>query len=162
MRQKWIAALLAAMMLLSLWGCGSSRNETVSMFDLRTAMLDAAPSLPEMRSVSDSDTDAAGLFAHLSDMDYGKVERFFLSYSATGLADEIAVIAVKDTADVKAAADSLRSHLEGRAMLYEQYKPDQLQRVQNALVFTREQYAVLIVCEEQNAVEKAFTDFISR
>jgi hypothetical protein len=163
MRRKWIAALLAALTILGLCGCAQKTDtqKTVSMIDLRTAMEEAAPSLPEMRYVSDADDDPAQLFAHLSDMDYDKVERFFLSYSATGLADEIAVIAVKNRSDADAAADSLRAHLEDRARLYGQYKPDQLQRVENGLVFTWKHYAVLIVCDEADAVKAAFDHFVT-
>lgn len=161
MKHRWIAALLAALTLLGLCGCGqkTAEFEAFSMIDLRQAMEEAAPSLPEMRYVSDADTDPADLFAHLSDMDYDKVARFFLSYSATGLADEIAVIAVKNKSDTETAADSLRSHLEDRARLYGQYKPDQLQRVENGLVFTWNHYAVLIVCDEADAVKDAFHRF---
>ena len=162
-KHRWLAALLAALTVLGLCACGQKADapQTVSMIDLRTAMEAAAPSLPDMRYVSDADDDPAGLFAHLSDMDYDKVERFFLSYSAAGLADEIAVIAVKDRADAEAAADSLRAHLEDRARLYEQYKPDQLQRVQDGLVFTWKHYAVLIVCDEADAVKDAFDRFVT-
>ena len=40
-------------------------------------------------------------------MDYGKVDKFFVSYSNEGSADEIAVIALKNASD---AARSRESH----------------------------------------------------
>ena len=156
MSRRWMAALLAALTMLSLCACGGGHSAAVPMADLQQSMLSAAPSLPEMKSVSDEDADAAGLFAYLSDLDYGKVEHFFLSYSAKGLADEIAVIALKDPADADAASASLRHHLKERSQMYGQYQPDQLKRVQDAQLFTQDQYVVLIVCDEADAVKDAF------
>jgi len=159
MMKRCFAALTAALLLL-LCACGG-RSTAVSMEDLRERMLAAAPSLPEMKSVDDSADNAEELFAYLSDMDYGKVEHFFLSYSAKGLADEIAVIAVKNAADAAAAQASLQSHLEGRKLLYEQYQPDQLQRTESAEIFVKDQYAVLIVCDEVQAVKDAFRQAVA-
>ena len=158
MSRRWFAALLAALTLLGLCGCGGkAKTRTVSMDGLRQSMLSAAPSLPEMKSVSDKDDNAENMFAYFSDLDYGKVEHFFLVYSATGLADEIAVIAVKDPADAAAARDSLASHLKDRTLLYQQYQPDQVPRVKDAELFVSGQYVVLIVCDEADAVKKAFS-----
>lgn len=161
MKKRWIAAVLAALTVLGLCGCGGNRNTTVPMSDLKTGMLDAAPSLPEMKSVSDEDADAAELFAYFSDLDYDKVEHFFLSYSATGLADEIAVIALKDPADAAQARSTLVDHLKSRVQMYTQYAPDQVPRVENAEVFVKDQYVVLIVCDEADAVKAAFNRLIS-
>ena len=75
-------------------------------------MLAAAPSLSETASTTGDAADAKETFSYVSDLPYDKVENFLLSYSTTGKADEIAVIAVKDPADVTKAADSLRAHVE--------------------------------------------------
>ena len=161
MSKRWIAALLAALTLLSLCGCGGKAKVTVPMADLKNAMTEAAPSLPEMKSVSDEDADAAKLFSYFSDLDYDKVEHFFLTYSAKGLADEIAVIALKDPADAAAAKASLESHLKSRIQMYTQYQPEQVPRVENAELFIKDQYVVLIICDEAAAVKTAFNRIVS-
>lgn len=155
--KRALMCLLAAVLVLCA-GCGGS--PTVSMFDLRTAMLAADPSLPEMTSVSHADEHAAELFAYLSELDYGKVDAFFLSYSSVGKADEIAVVAVKDPADVTAAKDTLLRHRDKRIALYRQYDPKQEVRAKGALIFTQERYAVLIICDRPTAVKAAFTTFL--
>lgn len=73
---------------------------------------------------------------------------------------EIAVIAVKDPADVTKAADSLRAHVESRRKLFLQYGPAEAARVEKAQVFTKDQYAVLIICDDSPAVKTAFDDFL--
>lgn len=161
MKTRRIAVLLAALSILTLLGCGAKPRRTVSMDSLRENMLAAAPSLPEMKTVGDGDENVETLFAYLSDLDYGKVEHFFLSYSAWGEADEIAVIAVKDPADAAEARSSLEPHLKSRIQLYTQYSPDQVPRVENAELFIRDQYVVLIICDGSDAVKKAFTESVS-
>ena len=104
--------------------------------------------------------DAKETFSYVSDLPYDKVENFLLSYSTTGKADEIAVIAVKDPADVTKAADSLRAHVESRRKLFLQYGPAEAARVEKAQVFTKDQYAVLIICDDSPAVKTAFDDFL--
>ena len=170
MKRRITAAVLTVLSILPLFGCGGNARpsepdprqtgtepvQTVSVDELREDMLAAAPSLPEMKTVSDGDEKSEALFSYLSDLDYDKVEHFFLVYSATGLADEIAVIAVKDPADAAEAKESLNRHLSNRKQMYVQYQPDQVPRVENAEVFTKDQYVVLIVCNDAAAVKAAF------
>ena len=144
-----------ALMLLS--GCGQQTSDTVSMYDLRQTMEAADSSLPEMLCASNSDDDPDEKFANVSDMDYKKVEGFFISYAKEGgKADEIVVIAVKDKNDVDEAVKSLESHREDRKKLLEQYEPEQVKRIEDGVVFSQGQYAVLIICDDVSAVRSAF------
>ena len=129
----------------------------VSMYDLRLAMLAAQPDLPEMRSVSSSDDNAAGLFAYLSDLDYEKVEGYFLSYAADGKsANEFAVVCLKDAADAPALEASLRNHVKGRVDLYKTYGPEQVEQASAAELVTLGRYVALIMCADRAAVQAAF------
>jgi hypothetical protein len=160
---KRFATLLAAALLLvfALVSCGSSTTSSVSLYDLQKEMLAADDTLPEMKSVSSSDENAADLFAYLSDMDYDTVSGFFLSYCADGSqADEIAVIELKNSSDKKDMLQSIQDHVEGRVNLYASYGPDQVQRAENALIFDDGNYVVLIISDQQDQVKAAFEDFI--
>lgn len=163
MKNKIKAIVLAAMMLAAVFaaGCGGS-SDTVSMFDLRTAMEAADDTLGEMLSADSSEEDAEDLFAYISDMDYSKVDKFFVSYSNEGVADEIAVIALKDASDAQEAEKSLEKHVQDRINVFSQYAPEQVKKAENAITFKDGRYAVLIICDKQDEVKKAFTDFISK
>jgi hypothetical protein len=154
-----LAALLL-LLALALYGCGGgeSAGDTVSMYDLRQAMEEADANLPEMTVLSTNDEDAESLFqANIADMDYSKIDDFFVSYAVEGgEADEIVVIAVKDTNDLEEAKQALIEHQESRRKLFEQYEPMQTKRIEGGLVFTEKQYAVLIICDNQDGVRKAF------
>ena len=162
MRHRIRLLVIALLAVLSLAACGNegSGTATVNMKQLQQAMLAAAPSLSETASTTGDAADAKETFSYVSDLPYDKVENFLLSYSTTGKADEIAVIAVKDPADVTKAADSLRAHVESRRKLFLQYGPAEAARVEKAQVFTKDQYAVLIICDDSPAVKTAFDDFL--
>lgn len=102
MRNRIRLLVIALLAVLSLAACGNegSGTATVNMKQLQQAMLAAAPSLSETASTTGDAADAKETFSYVSDLPYDKVENFLLSYSTTGKADEIAVIAVKDSADV--------------------------------------------------------------
>ena len=157
-----LLVLLTALLLLCV-GCGgkSSTADTVSMYDLRTAMEAADPDLPEMLNASSTENDAEDKFPNISDMAYKKVDSYFVSYSSDGhKADEIVVIAVKDQADVNEARESLEKHKQDRYNLLQSYEPKQVSRIENGIVFTQGQYAVLLITDHNDAVRKAFEDTV--
>ena len=149
MRNRIRLLVIALLAVLSLAACGNegSGTATVNMKQLQQAMLAAAPSLSETASTTGDAADAKETFSYVSDLPYDKVENFLLSYSTTGKADEIAVIAVKDP-------------VESRRKLFLQYGPAEAARVEKAQVFTKDQYAVLIICDDSPAVKTAFDDFL--
>lgn len=159
--KKILSVMLAVIVLLQC-GCGGSKvSDTVSMYDLRQAMEAADSSLPEMLNASSTEDNAADSFSYISDMDYDKVDSFFLSYAKEGTADEIAVVAVKDLNDVDEAKKSLEKHRENRRKLLEQYEPEEVKRIEDGLVFAKDQYVVLIICDDSSAVKNAFEKAIT-
>ena len=119
-------------------------------------MLSADKSLPEMKTVTDKDENAADLFGYLSDFDYDKVEAYFLSYAADGQSYEIAVVALKDADDAEALKSTLKKHCKNRVNLYQSYAPDQVRRAEAAELAVSGGYVALIMCDDQEAVKKAF------
>ena len=160
--KKIISVMLALVVLLQC-GCGGTKtSDTVSMYDLRQTMEAADKSLPEMLNASSADENAADQLAYISDLDYGKVDSFFLSYAKEGTADEIAVVAVKDVNDIDEAKQSLETHRQNRRKLLDQYEPEEVKRIDDGLVFAKDQYAVLIICDDASAVKAAFEKAIEQ
>lgn len=158
MRTRIISLLLLGCLSLGLCACQDTAPAAALDMDvLQTALLDAAPSLPEMYTRTGGMKDAATDFAKFCALDYDKVADYLLLYSAEGKADEIVVIAVNDPAEVSLAEDSLREHWENRLKLYRQYSPAEVKRAEAGALFTQDQYAVLIICDEVQAVKDAFT-----
>jgi len=162
MKQRILSLALALLAVTALAGCssGGGAQASADMNALQQAMLEAAPALPDMLSVTSDVSDAEKLFTYLSDFDYEKVDGYLLSYSSTGTADEIAVVAVKDEADVGDAKASLEKHKGDRLKLFQTYGPQEAARVEKGQIFTQGQYAVLIICDDSDSVKEAFASYL--
>ena len=71
------------------------------------------------------------------------------------------IIRLRDKADVPAAEDSLREHLEGRVRLYKTYEPEQMSRAESAVIKSDGSFVMLIMCDDPTAVENAFNEFLN-
>ncbi|MGN0166159.1 MAG: DUF4358 domain-containing protein [Lachnospiraceae bacterium] len=137
-------------------GDKQNTEKSVDLKDLEEAMLAADTTLPEMSKVFGSDENGPDLFSYLAEYDYEKVEDYFLTYAATGTAEEIAVIRLKDKDDAKDCLKAVEKHVEGRIIQFNTYDPSQVERCEAAVVFSNENYVVLIICDNSKDVKEAF------
>lgn len=158
--KRTVSLLLVLCLCACLCACASGDKETVSMYDLRLEMEKAATGLPEMLSASSSDENAKELFSYISDMDYDMVEAYFVSYANGPSSYEIAVIVVKNPADVDIAVESLEAHRKSRVAFYKSYGVSEVPRAESAFISAYGRYAVLIMTDNNTDVKSAFEDFI--
>lgn len=130
-------------------------ENAISVYDLRVEMLKADPSLPEMLVASSADKHPEELFKYLSDIDYEKVDGFFLAYAADGMAYEIAAVILKNNADVSECESSLKDHVKGRVELYKNYAPEEVAKAKESRIVTVGRCVALIMCDNKTAVESA-------
>ena len=153
MRRAAAGALLLALAL-SLAGCGGHGGADPIALGERLASM--AEGLPDMTAVtSGGEATGAELFPYLSDMDYGLVEGFYLSYATAGSAEEIALIRVKDASDLAEARASLERHLENRRNTFRTYDPEGEALLARARVLTTDDSAVVLVCENADELAAA-------
>ena len=153
---------LLCVIALLLCACGKTQSTgDVSMYDLNSAMSSASDKFQEMKYVSSEDGDPENLFSNISDMDYTKVNAFFISYAADGAgnADELAVIQVKNASDIGDAASSLNEHLEKRRALYATYDKSQTQKLDNGIIVSYGDVAALIVADDIDTIKDAFYSY---
>ncbi len=159
-RRLVLTLLLVLCLPAALAGCGESSGDgagvQADMEALQQAMVAVDPSLPDLRSLTSADPGAEDNFPYLSDFPYEKVAGFLLSFSTTGTADEIAVIRVRDQADVAEAKNSLERHRQDRLKLFRTYGPKEAARVENGLVLQDGLYALLIICNDPDSVKAAY------
>ena len=156
-----IALLFALTILMTACGGPTVNSAYVEMQTLSETMLaafnDAGGSAVPMATVTDESDSPETLLATVTDMDYEDVDHFFISYSTEGKADEIVVLCLTDPDKAKDAEASLLAHKENRAALFRTYGPDQADRIENnGIVFSQDQYAVLIICDGSESVKEAF------
>ena len=156
---QWILAAAAVLLMTLLIACGGASRQ-VSMYDLNKAM-SGVVSFSDMKYVSSQDSDPDDLFANVSDMDYDKVQGFFILYAAKGAgnADELVAVQVKRSSDLPEAVASLKKHLEKRKALYATYDKTQVKKLEEGRVISEGDVAALIVADQPEKIEKAFKDF---
>lgn len=153
--------LIAVAVLLS--ACGNSDSaktgkNNVAISDLQKSMLAADTTLPEMILVSDTDDQADLNFSYLSDLSYDMVDSYFYAYAKDGTAEEIAAVKLKDKGDVASMMDSLHDHIKQREGTFQEYDPEQLEMVNNAVVTRQGNYITLIISQKNGLVQKAFQE----
>lgn len=156
------ALLLIAVLTFS--ACEAKGKTIVSMYDLSKAMTGATDKLAEMTYVSSSDSNPEESLSYVVDCDYSKVDSFFVSYATSGVdsCDEIVVIALKDKNDATEIEKLLNDHLEQRISMYKTYGASMVPKLEKGEVFTKDNYAVLIVADDSAAIHKAFDSFIAQ
>lgn len=154
--------LLLTILSLFLTACGKKADvKVVELTNVKNEMQKAAESLPKMSLISGKDENAKKNIVYLTNIDYEKIEDYFFLYAQLGAdntitANEIAVILLKDEADSEDVVKDLKSYVESRVALFKQYQPEEVERAEKALVFKEGRYAVMIMCDEQDAVKDAF------
>lgn len=115
--------------------------------------------LPEMTGCGSEDENAQETFEYLCDANYSDVEDYYISYSTDAKnspAQEILVIRFSDENKAKEGVDFLQRRVEQRKSQFMTYKPDALPVLNKAIVSQNKCFAVLIVCDDASAGEKAF------
>ncbi len=135
----------------------------VSLYDLKDRMVSSTDKFGEMKYASSSDDGAESIFRNISEMDYSKVEAFFVYYAAdgTGNADEIAVIQVKSKSDAALARAALEKHIETRRALYATYDKSQLTKLDNVKYMAYGNVVGAVVADDADAVSTAFYNYFN-
>ena len=156
--KRIICVICALAMCLSVCACGE-KTQKIDMYELQKSMVSADKSLPEMKISGSWDENAEKAFSYISDMEYNKINGFFLAYAADGMAYELAVVQLKDKSDAGEMEDSLNEHVQTRVRMYKTYEPEQVQRAENAVVKTVGDCVLLIMSDSPENAETAFKEF---
>ncbi len=88
---------------------------------------------------------------YYSSLDVAAVEDAAFALCGTGaLPDEIAVIKCKTADDAKNAETALKSKLEKQKELFSTYTPDEMYKLEGAVIFTKGNYAVFIALSDND------------
>ena len=84
------------------------------------------------------------------------MEYYFYAYAKDGSASEIAVIRMKDESDIAPMMDSINAHLKTRRGTMQEYKPEQVDLIDKAVITYEGNDVALIVSEKNGLVQKEF------
>lgn len=119
------------------------------------AVADVAPA-DVLKAVTDeiplsaaAEKDESELDIYYKDIDASTVESAALCISI-GHPDEIAIIKFKSESDAKAAEAALQKRLDKQIETYESYDPDNMYKLENAKIYSKGNYAVLLAVEDND------------
>ncbi|MCR5688149.1 MAG: DUF4358 domain-containing protein [Lachnospiraceae bacterium] len=147
---KTAKTIAAAALLTLLTACGSKAAD----FDVHALADDLAANITYADSLSPMDLDTAKMFINLSDVN--AVDGAVYEGSG-GTAEEIIVIECASAEDTKAAENALKTRVAEQIESFTDYVPEELTKLNAAVIKTSGKYAVLSVSDTPDAA-KAIID----
>ena len=143
-------ALSTLMLVLALTACGSDTPKEVT-----ASAADLASQLAE--TVSDgtlaSEPVVSDILASTYFVDMEQVEESAAYMSTGATATEVAVVKCKDSSYASEVADLFKSRVESQSELFASYAPDEVKKLDAAVIKTSGNYAVLCVTDDASKAE---------
>ena len=150
--KRVIAILLAAVCLLSLCACGGDEKINISAKDLAAAALQSTGLEGTDLLMASDDESFANRFYYYYGIGTDQVRDYAIAYSSASRAEEISVLVAADGVDVKVLSDALDARRQMQRSSFELYSPESVEMLDNSIIFTEGDCAVLIVAPEPGAV----------
>lgn len=164
MKRKAIWFMLLCLCVMSLFFVACDKKEKkeeageyrVELSQIEQSVLKDLGNLPDMERIDKNTEDAQNLFAILCDISYDKIDEFVYQYASEGLADEIAIIRLKDTQDMKALKEELEERIVSRKASFQTYNPQEVEKLEQAQIVVKGNYAALLICQQSGVAKQAF------
>ena len=151
MKRKIFAAFLAGIMALCA-GCGAKKDIEIDI-DALAADLTAGIVFDDEMSLIDD-----GMIPMIYNADVYEDAVLYMGSGAT--AEEIAVFECENETRAKGALDEAKSHIESQIISYEGYIPEEVQRLEQAVVLQEGRYVIVAVTADPAAAEKIIDNYL--
>ena len=159
--KRVIAILLAAVCLLSLCACGGDDEKiNISAKDLAAATLQSTGLEGTDLLMASDDESFANRFYYYYGIGTDQVRDYAIAYSSASRAEEISVLVAADGVDVKILSDALDARRQMQRSSFELYSPESVEMLDNSIIFTEGDCAVLIVAPEPGAVRDKMQELL--
>ena len=151
--KKFLAAALCCLVLSALLaGCGSSKK-TLDIEAFSKDVLSKGSFNDELILLPDKVT------ADYYDLSFDGLEEYRVYVSATSAtASEFAVFKCSGEAALKAAKAAVEARISDQLFNYENYRPDEKFRLDNALIETNGDYLLFVVSDNSATIQGLFND----
>lgn len=159
--KRAIAILLAAVCLLSLCACGGDGKKIdISAKDLTAAALQSTGLEGTDRFAAADDESFANRFYYYYGIETDKVRDYAIAYSSASRPEEISVLVAADGVDVKVLTDALDARRRMLVSSFELYSPESVEMLNNAIIFTEGDCAVMIVAPDPASVRDKMQELL--
>ncbi|MCM1299533.1 MAG: DUF4358 domain-containing protein [Firmicutes bacterium] len=153
------AALLPAILIVSAacsGGSGEEKTADIAPSEVVKAVLDEVP----IDSGVEKGKSEAGSYYSGLDTDTVEDAAFALCGSAAR-PDELAVIKCKSAEDAEAAKEALQLRLDSQKELYETYTPDEMYKLEGAIIYSKGKYAIFIALSDNDKAKSVVEEKLS-
>ncbi len=142
-KPKLFLAGMAAMTLLA--GCGTGKSQNVDVEDLEKSLLNDIVYEDTLSKLSDED------ISNYIDIPEGVTGVMYMGSGAT--AESVAIFTAPDKATADILEDNIEMYLRDQESAFEDYKPEEAKRIDNAVLEQEGKYVVLCVSGDSSKAE---------
>ena len=150
-RLGFIAAIVTVLALVA--GCGGKKAD----FDVASLGNDLATKITYADTLAPMDLDMAGMFLNLSDVNVTKASIY---EGSGGTAEEIVVLECATDEDAKKAEEVLKTRVSEQIESFTDYVPEELTKLNAAVIKVNGKYAVLSVCDTPDEAKKIIDTYM--
>lgn len=154
--KKIISVLLVAVMLLSVTGCGGKQQQEkdVNTSELAQALLDGISFEDVMSPI---ETSVVDYLFQLGGMTLAE-QAVYESTGAT--AEEVAILKATSSEDAVILKEKAAARIEAQKIAYENYVPEELVKLDKAVVETSGNCVILCVTDEDEKAKEIIADYL--
>lgn len=151
--KKFVAAALCCLMLfITLTGCGSSKK-TLDLDAFSKDVLSKGSFNDELILLSDK------VVSDYYDLSFDGLDAYRVYVSSTSAtSSEFVVFKCSGEAALKAAKAAVEARISDQISNYENYRPDEKFRLDNALIETNGNYLLFVVSDNNTTIQNLFND----
>ena len=153
---------MAAALVLALTACGNQNDSVKCIEAVKTALEKVKTT--DIDTTVNYDEDAYGEnFERLYNFSADQVDDGVIAYAASGgSADEISIVHAADSKDVSGIKKYMEARLAKRLQDFQNYKPEEVSKIENGKVAVQQQYVMLVISNEADDVISAMREVLSK
>lgn len=99
-------------------------------------------------------------FEYLYDTSYKRIDDGAFAYASSSYADEITVLHASEEDDIKTVQKHLEDRIDRRMSDFNGYKPEEVDKLENAIIKVSGKYILMVVADNPQAVVNAFVNSV--
>lgn len=169
MFKKIIIFFCASLLLLGVAGCTDNdgkkaeNNETdgnVKCSEILEEILTEATATHTDKKLFYDDEKYEEYFEYLYDTSVKRVSDGAFAYASSAYADEITVLYAEDEDDVDTIVKHLEDRISNRIQDFNGYKPEEVAKLENAVIKTSGNYIIMAVSDEADTIIEIFEKIV--
>lgn len=142
--KKYLYTIIFMLIILTLSACGAE-NTSINIEELSADIINNVEFADEMTQINEKAVES------LYNINYAVSQQVYISSGAT--AEEVAIFKLKDENDADKALAAVKQRIENQKQDFETYIPEEIHKLENAIVKKAGQYVIVCISDGDKADE---------